>query len=279
MKFQLKALAVAAVLAAALPAQAAIDTALSGNSSLLLTVLDRASNVSATFDLGKNYSDFNVIGLASFPNSGVTAEGTNFSWDLTTGDYGTAWNQFLSLANPANITYAITAADGDTINGVGAKGLISTYVSAGNSLNTNGLVTVTGNFDAYAAANGTSNGGATLFQNHQTVANGSSVANSGAALGSAFYSLGNKAGSVNGPVSMGAIGSDLGVFQIISGGTSFAATSINVFGNGAKFNLGANGALSYLTNAPVVAVPEADTWAMMLLGLGFMGFVARRKQA
>jgi hypothetical protein len=28
-----------------------------------------------------------------------------------------------------------------------------------------------------------------------------------------------------------------------------------------------------------VVVPEADTWAMMLLGLGFMGFAARRKQA
>jgi PEP-CTERM motif len=42
------------------------------------------------------------------------------------------------------------------------------------------------------------------------------------------------------------------------------------------WNLNSAGVLSYST---VTAVPEADTWAMMLLGLGFMGFVARRKQA
>lgn len=42
------------------------------------------------------------------------------------------------------------------------------------------------------------------------------------------------------------------------------------------WNLSTAGVLTYNT---VTAVPEADTWAMMLLGLGFMGFVARRKQA
>ncbi len=47
MKFQLKALAVAAVLAAALPAQAAIDTTASGNGEFVLTVLDRSGSISA----------------------------------------------------------------------------------------------------------------------------------------------------------------------------------------------------------------------------------------
>ena len=66
------------------------------------------------------------------------------------------------------------------------------------------------------------------------------------------------------------------MFQYTSAATTFVTPTLTVFGNGAKFNLGTNGSLVYST---VAAVPEADTWAMMMLGLGFMGFVARRKQA
>ena len=82
MKFQLKAMAAAVVLAAAVPAQAAIDLGTTGNGSLMLTVFDRAANVSLLVDLGKNYSDFSKIGT-SFANSNVDAEGTFFSWDVT----------------------------------------------------------------------------------------------------------------------------------------------------------------------------------------------------
>ena len=42
------------------------------------------------------------------------------------------------------------------------------------------------------------------------------------------------------------------------------------------WNLGANGVLTY--TGAVAAVPEADTSAMMLAGLGLMGFVARRRK-
>ena len=62
MKFQLKALAAAMVLAAAVPAQAALDLGTTGNSSMSIAVFDRVANVSALFDLGKSYSDFSVIG-------------------------------------------------------------------------------------------------------------------------------------------------------------------------------------------------------------------------
>jgi len=33
-----------------------------------------------------------------------------------------------------------------------------------------------------------------------------------------------------------------------------------------------------VTNS-IVAVPEAETWAMMLAGLGLVGFMARRRMA
>jgi hypothetical protein len=44
------------------------------------------------------------------------------------------------------------------------------------------------------------------------------------------------------------------------------------------WNLSSAGVLTYNT-VGTAPIPEADTWAMMLLGLGFMGFVARRRQA
>jgi MYXO-CTERM domain-containing protein len=42
-----------------------------------------------------------------------------------------------------------------------------------------------------------------------------------------------------------------------------------------KFNLNANGTLSFAS--PVSAVPEADTWAMLLAGLGMLGAMVRRR--
>jgi len=43
----------------------------------------------------------------------------------------------------------------------------------------------------------------------------------------------------------------------------------------AYFNLTSGGVLSYLVTTPV---PEADTSAMMLAGIGLMGFIARRRK-
>ena len=118
-----------------------------------------------------------------------------------------------------------------------------------------------------------------LFENHSLVANGSSVANAGAGYALAQYGITSKVGANSGigAKAIGAIGSNLQVAQYVTAGSSFATAPLTIFGNGAKFNLSNTGLLTYTTN--VTAVPEADTWAMMLLGLGFMGFVARRKQA
>ena len=270
MKFQLKALAAAAILAAALPAQAATDTAVSGNSSLILAVYDTTANISALFDLGKNYSDFNVAG-ASFANSGVTNAGTSFSWNLASGDYSTAWSQFLTTATLANIKYAVVAQD-NTGSGAAGRGLISTYSAFATNPTTGQLQTIGANFDSYVGNNGTAS--QVLYENHSTVANGGSVANTGGAYAPNYFGSGKNFNL--GPIAAGAIGGDLGVFQYTSAATTFVTPTLTVFGNSAKFNLASNGALVYST---VAAVPEADTWALMMLGLGFMGFVARRKQA
>ena len=273
MKFQLKALAAAAILASALPAQAATDTALSGNSSLILAVYDTTANISALFDLGKNYSDFNVSG-ASFANSGVTTPGTSFSWNLTSGDYAAAWSLFNTTATLPNIKYAVVAQDNSGLVSVaGNRGLISSYSATGASPTTGQLGTIAGNFDSYVLGNGL--GSNVTYENHSLVANGSSVSSAGSSYAPNYFGSGKNFNLGN--TAAGAIGSDLGVFQYTNATSTFAAPGLTFFGNGAKFNLASNGSLIYSTT--VAAIPEADTWAMMMLGLGFMGFVARRKQA
>ena len=270
MKFQLKALAAAAILAAALPAQAATTSAVSGNSSLILAVYDTTANISALFDLGQSYSDFNVAGT-SFANSGVTNPGTSFSWNLAAGDYSTAWSLFNATATLPNIKYAVVAQD-NTGSGAGGRGLISTYSSFATNPTTGQLGTIATNFDSYQLGNGL--GSNVTYENHSVVANGGSVSSTGSSYAPNYFGSGKNFNL--GPIAVGAIGGDLGVFQYTSAATTFVTPTLTVFGNGAKFNLASNGSLVYST---VAAVPEADTWAMMLLGLGFMGFVARRKQA
>ena len=153
MKFQLKALAAAAILAATLPAQAAVETAANGNSSLILVAYDTVATISAVFDLGKNYSDFNVSG-ASFANSGVTTPGTSFSWNLTSGDYAAAWSLFNTTATLPNIKYAVVAQDNSGLVSVaGNRGLISTFSATAASPTTGQLATIAGNFDSYVADN------------------------------------------------------------------------------------------------------------------------------
>jgi PEP-CTERM motif len=280
MKFQLKALAAAMVLAAAVPAQAALDLGTTGNGSMTIAVFDRVANVSALFDLGKNYSDFSVIGT-SFADSNVDAEGVNFSWDLTSGDYATAWSTFAGLTNSANWQFAVLGGD-NAGSGAGNRGLISTLNQpAVTAITTNPLQAQISVWDNYMGANTVDNG--TIYQNHGTelfptgVANGGSVGNVG--LASALIYFGGNKPNAAGSVVVGNVGQSLAVYQNVTGSSAFGATTSTIFGNNAAFTFTANGALTYTTNDPVVVVPEADTWAMMLLGLGFMGFAARRKQA
>ena len=269
MKFTLKALAASVVLATALPANAALDTAASGNSSLILTLLDRVANVSASFDLGKNYFDFNLDTNAGAKGA-LTADGSTQSWNLTTGDYGTAWSTYFSSgATAANTFWAITAADNLGAATNGQRGVLGTYVGNGSQLSSSGLVTQAGNFDTYIGNIGFTP--INVFANHDTVANGANVSNGGAALGSTFYPANNTA-SNRGPITMSALGSTVGLVQqtrvasVIGTVNQFVAPQTT-------FNLAANGTLAY-NAAPV---PEAETSAMLMLGLGLMGFVARRK--
>ena len=273
MKFQLKALVAALALVAAVPASAGINNAATGNSSLVLTVWDSVANISASFDLGKNYSDFSIAPTASFANSGVTTAGTAFSWDVTSGDYAAAWSNFTSIADEANAFWAVTAAD-NLGAPAGAQGFVTTYTGAPlANLASTPLVTAVGNYNTFLNNLAFSNG----IQNHSTVLNGANTAVPGSA---AYYLPIYSENRVNniGPVTAGKIDTSLGVIHTVT--RTSTTVSNNIFSNEyglSTFTLTSNGQLAYA--AAIAPIPEPETYAMLLAGLGFMGFVARRKQA
>ncbi len=270
MKFQLKALVAALALSATtVPAQAGMTFATSGDSSMILTLLDFGNNVSATFDLGYSYASFQDL---------VTAASTtgSYTFNLAGGDYADAWNSFWAIGG-ANTKWAVYAADGTGL-GVGERGIISTYKSGSQLQNSNNLQTSVANFNSYMTNNN-------ALGNHTSVDNGASVVTSN--LSQSFAGRANAYGSTgrinaSGHVAMDNMDTSMTIIQQLSGANNAAApTSFNTLGNvdgNYTFTMSSNGLLTF--SVPVTtAVPEADSYAMLLAGLGLVGLVARRRKA
>lgn len=261
MKFQLKALAAALVLSASsLSAQAAMDLSSTGNGSFVLSVWN-ADLGSATFDLGYNYNSF----------ADLVSQGT---FDLTAGNYASAWS-FISAASSAPTYWAVFA--GDNAGSARTRGSFGFFTTANSkdgmsqlqstaSVNTGVLA----NMDTYIGAANNAPG------NHSTVANGANIstltANSGAGSAGAYGT--GKAGAA-GPFARAELNQSQQMLQILSQGTAAPTANFmaNATGNNYTFKLSSAGLLS------VTAVPEADSYAMLLAGLGVLGLVARRRKA
>ncbi|CEN56279.1 PEP-CTERM sorting domain-containing protein [Candidatus Methylopumilus turicensis] len=266
MKFKFKALVASLALVAAVPASAAIATSASGNSSLILSLFDSTGAVSATFDLGFTKESF--------------VQTADASWNLSTNvDQSAAWNSFTAAANMGTAQYAVFA--GDALgSGAGAQSLFTTGAGVMARISNSTLTTALSSFDVYINAN---NGAAS----HNAVADGGSFNN--ASNGNAYVGVssayGGNAGKVGafGSDANGLVGTNLNVWNLTSvagnGLQLVTATQLNNAGFNPYFNLSADGVLSYVASAPVAAVPEADTTAMMLAGIGLMGFIARRRKS
>lgn len=270
MKFQVKALVAALALSAAtVPAQAAMTFATSGDSSMILTLLDFNSNVSATFDLGYSYTTFQDL---------VTAASTTgtYTFDLASGDYAGAWGSFWNIASATTTKWAVYAADG-TGAGVGARGIISTYASGANLTNSNQLQTSIANFNGYMTNNN-------ALENHNSVENGASVVTSNLSRAYAGGTAYGSAGRINGQghVSMTTLGNDMTVVQQLTGAAAASPVAFNTLGNAQgdyKFNMSTAGTLTFSVPGVATPVPEADSYAMLLAGLSVIGLVARRRKA
>lgn len=262
MKLKLKVAVAAIVLASSMSANAAMTNAASGDSSLILTLLDNTNNISATFDLGQSYSTFPAAGSQS--------------WNLTSGDYAAAWNSFLGVAvDPSIVKWAVYSGD-NLGSGVGSRGLITSYAS-GTTMTQSQLSTAMGTagMDAYMNANN-------AIGTHPTALNGASSAITGSAAfaesATAYGTTGRIANQGN-LIAMKSLGQSMDVVKLGFVGTNnLALASFTTIGNqygNSTFTMSGNGVLSY--NVAAAPVPEADISGMLLAGLGLMGFIARRR--
>lgn len=275
---KLKLIAAAAVLAASGVANAAMDGAASGNGSLVVNFISSAGSataggddMSAVFDLGISMNDF---------MSHKNEAGYTFTVNLNSANYGTAWADLLAFSqNDAAIEYNVIALDS-----VNTRYLTTNDVTTYPSL-TNATLGDFRNMDAYVTAN-SSRG------THATEANGASTATptdatnsyfravNGSGQGDTwltkttdttktlataqnFWALSVGAGSGSSQAAKSAFGVDLNGNGVIGAG-EFGEWSVDV----------AAGTITFMN-----PVPEPETYAMLLAGLGLMGAIARRRKS
>jgi len=267
MKFNLKMIAAAAVLAAvALPASAAVSTAAT-NLELLLVAYDGSGATTKDYirDLGVSVSTIGTSN-ATFAAPGSSLFSTAFTGVLASNIF---WNV---IAIDNNNSKAWTTGSLAALNGA-ALGSFDMDTNIGNSgtgveIVPGGLTSLVANFRKVAVT-GTEYYGATPGAG----VNGLDI-------------LGNLAGGIGNVVSGHGTGTSQNFFQIAGDGTVSqirANTGLLAFDGNAKggyFTLAADGGVTYTGAAAVSAVPLPA--AALLFGpglLGLFGFARKRKAA
>ena len=287
MKFQRKlmALAVMGFALAAPAAHAAIDAGTnSGNGELFFSIWSdqgtaaTADDVSYTRDLGININDFaSTAGVLAAVKTTPSLSPINlFSTDALL-------TSFLS-AVPASAVVHWNVVGNDAL---GAKRFVSTAAVGSDSIpaqTASALTGVTGAINTFLVGvnskadtqNATPASAIAVFNSNTAVAADSAFAGNASLFGT----------GIGGKVAFdttGAIGAKLPFFlEYQTGTTGASATPLSKkfvnstdASNAAYWTLDTQGNLSY----NVVAVPEADTWAMFAAGLIAVGAIARRRLA
>jgi hypothetical protein len=303
---KLKLIALAAMLAASASSQAAMDGATSGNGSLIANFIYQGGasattggdDMSASFDLGV---DMNTVigwnGIAGFTRTWnlstgqlTGAGGSAPSVPQTIGNYGTAFADLKDFAGAsANLIQFNVIALDNTNKGTALTG--SRYLSTGDtsfaSVN-NGQLNAFDTMNLYVNANN-------ALGTHASAANGASTATpadpansyfraiNGSGTGDnwvtfsqsedttkavtqsqQFWLLTNVSGSATTAVARTPFGFDLGdTGTTVNQLAEFSTWTVDLASNTITF---------------ATPVPEAETWAMMVAGLGLMGFMARRRK-
>lgn len=241
-------------------------------SNLVLSVWDPVTQASYTRDLGTSMTAF---------TSGLTMAGTTASAaaagpaSLSVAADATLTSFLAGITNTANLVWNVTAGR----NYAPVIGTLATPASLNNQqyLTTSAAPitagpvsnTVLKSFSLsngyYAAASMLMAPGATSLT--ATGASGAAYAG-GAQMGTNW---GGQAPAMN---SAGALGSALSFYFLTpSSASTIAKAAFAAFSS--TWTLDAKGNLTY---GNVAAVPEPSEWAMMLLGLALIGFIAKRRE-
>lgn len=265
MSFKLKALVLAAIAATTMSSVANALT----NNEIFLIAYDSTANNEKTF-----VASLGTLGSVSGFN-GTSDFSKSFAADSN-------WTGFYSAANSANITWQVLG-----VNAVGT----GTYNAGDELLTTSaqavppGLPSFNNNsFNQLIASAVSGTGAIGKFTSLNSTVTGNTTAlvlgtadDSGAAANNNFFT------KYNGLVSTASLDTAQGFWDITRAVSSLNATQAvktqfmdvtNTFAD--TLTLTSAGVLTY---SNVAAVPEADSSAMILAGLGLMGFIARRRNA
>jgi hypothetical protein len=273
MKLKYKLTLAALAFAAAGQANASIADFNTGNGELFFSLWDPVNQVSYTRDLGISMNDFLSGTAGTSPsayvhtNTGVNAAGfsLNFASDANL-------QNFMATATASNLIWNIGAGDLTGGNGYNAQRYLTTTKASLSTVKTQTNTNLTkfsganlyvdqvdliqggtaaDNFSSTAA--GTSNPAYTGGVNGYGVTwGGKSVFNTTASIGQSMYFY----------------------FMTPSSTSTTAKAFVDQYGNQNGVSTWSFDGQKLAFNAPV---PEADTWAMLGLGLVGVGAIARRK--
>ncbi|OYY92893.1 MAG: hypothetical protein B7Y41_14140 [Hydrogenophilales bacterium 28-61-23] len=264
---KLKHLIAALALVAAGSAHAAIDNGNStnGTGSLFLVVTDTTAGYSFVGDLG--------IGMDSF----LAGANASQSWNLAGFSAWSAFNTAIG-GDLTNAKYAVYSLDNVGATSTADNKRLLTTVAAGDDVSgyttTNSkLVTAVGTANGTTwLVNGVQVDSNNLMNDHDSVADGSSYTNKTAAY--AQSKIGDKLAN-NMPFVTTVAAADTADFWLLGNSSSATLAQTNLYQQAGTFGLTGD-ILTYSVAAPV---PEADTYAFMALGMGLVGFLARRRKA
>lgn len=261
---KLKLIAAAALLAVTGAANAAIDNGAGGNGELFFTAWDGASSYS--FDLNTTIDAFqssvSAVGAGTYVNATLDA----------------LFTTYLSTANLSSLVWNIVAADS-----LGANRIVSTYSSlpataVANDQTRNASVAtrsfITAVNSGIAAQGGVNS--AVFAANTPGYANNTTGIRWGANIG------GSPAFSINttGTVANNSYASGLNMVRADAAASGVASSTFTPYADG---GFAVRAYLDTATGTVAISgfttpVPEPETYAMLLAGLGLMGAIARRRR-
>ena len=254
MKFSLKTLAAAAVMAvAASGANAAIDAGATGNGELFFNVWDASG--SYTRDLNITINSFEALVAAGGSLDLSFTQNATFATFLAGADLATLkWNVVAADAvNPLRILTTYTAPEvaplKDSVTKAASTSVRNFASEVNKVIGGNDSVAVTSGSAAYAGANGVFGVKLGDILNFETTG---SLANNSFASGLGFMRIDAKT-----------TGTAASVYNEYMDGTS----AVNVYLDSSKT----------LHIAAAAVVPEPESYAMLLAGLGMIGFMAGRR--